>query len=590
MLNFLGNIFKINLLRSISIKLFLVFFISSIFIVSTMAFITYKQTTEMVSNTQEELMETLLSTTDDTLSFFQQQFNIILLSAASQPRLPIMKEGEVEDLLESLVLSQSIIEKMYFIKNDEFVAGTPKPYVRAIGPGMISKLREEIEGDLLGIQCTEPYLSMMSHWTVSVALPVVTPRGEDLGIMVIDIPLRNITQALPSTGLHLPSAIIIFSPSMKPIAIESTTSMVDYSLNENTFTYEDLIRKTTLESLKSGPIAIEIGDIPVLLLAKKPINQYGWIPVFIYSRDKIVDERVRVARAGLQSTLILIFFAGILTFLGSKIFSRPIILLSQMMTEIDFDDFHEISFPKRNDEIGQLSNSFQEMLTRMHIMFEELKITQDKKRESDIRAIQAQIRPHFLFNTLTAIGHSASLGKTKEVYELIRALTEILSYSIEKVSDKVPLALEINFLRNYSGLLKLITGIDITVKYQIAPSVGNILIPKLLLQPLVENAIFHGFSKKKSGELIIMARKIIKESQLEITIIDNGVGIDPLVTAEIEEYSTGSTGGHIGLKSVKARLYFHYHEDAKLSILPNPDFSGTKINILLPAEYGEANA
>src|SRR5690606_14629810 len=177
----------------------------------------------------------------------------------------------------------------------------------------------------------------------------------------------------------------------------------------------------------------------------------------------------------------------------------------------------------RTDEIGELSHRFLEMLGRIRELMNEQHLNEEKKKQMEIKMLLSQIRPHFLYNTLACIGSLAKQGKLTEVQETIRSLILLLRYSIDKKQELVTLYEEINSLQAYIQIQSIRVGNEFEVAFEIDPDTNIYLVPKLMLQPIVENSIFHGISDQRDGKIRI--RSAHAPEGMVITIEDNGQGI-----------------------------------------------------------------
>lgn len=217
-------------------------------------------------------------------------------------------------------------------------------------------------------------------------------------------------------------------------------------------------------------------------------------------------------------------------------------------------------------------------------------VAQIKQSEAELTALKSQIYPHFLYNTLEIIRMTALEDQGAEkVPEMIEALSEQIHYLIGPVQDMVPLEKEIDIVGKYVYLLNCRVGgkVQLTVN---APGGSKIQIPRLTLQPIVENAYVHGIKPKK-GKGCIMIETAIHEGKLEITVMDNGVGMDEEAVAGIMRLFESDEPGvkneynwqSIGLKNVHDRIRFLYGEEFGIRITSTPAV-GTMVRILLPLQ------
>lgn len=318
-------------------------------------------------------------------------------------------------------------------------------------------------------------------------------------------------------------------------------------------------------------------------ISKGKLNLIYMVP------DQLVQEQLKVTFL----IAFLIMLSSIMAVLGlsilfSEIISKPIVVLSKRMQTTDIHNFSAEKPIRRNDEIGLLQKSFDKMMLKNQELVKREYESELEKKKAQLRALQAQINPHFLYNSLQIIAGMAVTGKSKEIYPVVTALSDILRYAMSFSEEKVSLEKEIQYLKSYvfiqnsrfQNRLKLIINISEKAK--------NACIPKLILQPLVENCLEHGLATKY-GEWHIEICAYLKERDLIVEIIDNGVGIEKEKLEEIkrklqiETRQNMNSSSHIGLENVNSRIRLQSGDEYGLQI-ESDEKSGTKIKINLKAE------
>lgn len=291
---------------------------------------------------------------------------------------------------------------------------------------------------------------------------------------------------------------------------------------------------------------------------------------------------------------IVLLFAG--AFYFSDKLTKPMQRLVAQMKKVGKGNF-DIELPvQSNDEIGELAENFNEMSRELKKYIDQSYLAQIRQNEAELTALKSQIYPHFLYNTLEIIRMTALEEEEKsKVPEMIEALSQQIHYIIGPMQDLVPLEQEIDIVRKYVYLLNC--RINGKVKLMVnAQGASMIQVPKLILQPLVENAYVHGIKPKQgSGSIMIEAHR--KEDNLEITVMDNGVGMDQDSIEKILKLLEGDAPGiknqynwqSIGLKNVHDRIRYLYGENHGIQITSTVGV-GTMISVTLPwnvTEEGE---
>ena len=287
---------------------------------------------------------------------------------------------------------------------------------------------------------------------------------------------------------------------------------------------------------------------------------------------------------------------------GSLFFSRkltrPIRNMMEKISEVESGNF-DIQLPvESRDEIGILSERFNQMSSALKAYINQSYVAAIKQTEAELTALKSQIYPHFLYNTLEIIRMTALENEDVRVSEMIEALSQQIHYLIGPVQDMVSLEKELDIVRKYVYLLNC--RIDGKVQLMTeAPGAGRLFVPKLILQPIVENAYVHGIKPKKGvGSIMVEAavndREDGEKRILEITVMDNGVGMDQAALDQIQELLAGDEPGikneynwqSIGMKNVHDRIRLLYGEEYGIRVTSTVGV-GTMVRLLMPVTERE---
>lgn len=279
---------------------------------------------------------------------------------------------------------------------------------------------------------------------------------------------------------------------------------------------------------------------------------------------------------------------------GSFYFSRRLTRpMHEMMAQMSMVEtgYFDIELPIRSkDEIGVLSRRFNQMSSALKTYINQSYVAQIKQNEAELTALKSQIYPHFLYNTLEIIRMTALEEQGRErVPEMIEALSGQIHYLIGPMQDMVPLEKEIDIVSKYVYLLNCRIGSKVQLTVNVRRGL-RVQVPKLILQPIVENAYVHGIKPKK-GKGCIMIETMVKEELFEISVMDNGIGMDEEAIDKIMRLFESDDPGikneynwqSIGLKNVHDRIRFLYGEEYGIRITSTPAV-GTMVRILLPLE------
>lgn len=232
-------------------------------------------------------------------------------------------------------------------------------------------------------------------------------------------------------------------------------------------------------------------------------------------------------------------------------------------------------------DFNALADAFNHMLKQLNASYKDNMEKQLLLKNSEIRSLQSQMDPHFLFNTLNTIAWNAQMSGNEEVYQMVIALGELLkTNTIAKESSYATLGDELRYVQLYSYLQKMRFEDKISVELQVAPELYGCRIPRFCIQPLVENAFVHGLEPKKgNGKLAVNV--ILQENQLEINVLDNGIGFQEIPDIEQIAPDSGGAHTHIGLHNLDRRLRLLFGESARLHI-SNVPYVCTTISFHVP--------
>ncbi|UJF36450.1 sensor histidine kinase [Paenibacillus hexagrammi] len=239
---------------------------------------------------------------------------------------------------------------------------------------------------------------------------------------------------------------------------------------------------------------------------------------------------------------------------------------------------------ENTNEIGKLARSFNLMIYKIKELMQQIVYEQENKRMSELKALQAQIKPHFLYNTLDSIIWMAETGKLNEVVSMTSALAKLLRSSISKGGELVTIAVELEQIRHYLTIQQIRYRNKFTYSIDVPEELYQAKILKLVLQPLVENAIYHGMKHKAElGHIRITGQR--KHNTIELAVVDDGVGMTEekarTILSERKPVPDGFTSSGVGVQNVHERIELYFGVGYGLSFESELD-EGTTVTILVP--------
>ena len=289
------------------------------------------------------------------------------------------------------------------------------------------------------------------------------------------------------------------------------------------------------------------------------------------------------ARLVYALTALVLFAAALaLAYLLSREITKPIQRLQGSMKEVERGNFDNAAIQVWDDnEIGSLSRSFNIMTEEIQKLMKQSEREQRAKRKYELRVLQSQISPHFLYNTLDSIIWMAEWGKNQEVVTMTSSLARLLRRTISNEQELVTIAEEIDCTEAYLTIQKMRYKDKLEYEIELEDGIGREKIVKLVLQPLVENAIYHGI-KYKEGRGLIQIRVFYRDDCIVLQVEDDGKGMDEETLAHIfEQHIRDTRSNGVGVNNVNERIRLFYGAEYGLSFKSEPE-KGTTATIRIP--------
>ncbi|MFS0724321.1 cache domain-containing sensor histidine kinase [Paenibacillus sp. 1P07SE] len=319
-----------------------------------------------------------------------------------------------------------------------------------------------------------------------------------------------------------------------------------------------------------SPAIIRFDDANQLLISL-PLAYGEWRLVSIAPYEQLTGRLNGLSRSGL---LIQAVFAGCfliaLAYLLRR-FTKPIYTLGKAARQIETGNLAVRSHIRGDDEVGSLGRSFDHMLDRIQQMMLDFKAEQELKRQAEMAMLQAQLHPHFLFNVLSSIRMRLLIRKDDENAKLLANLSSLLRSSFSRQGEFVPLRQEIETAKQYMELMRFAMRHPTESEIHVPDELLSATVPRLIMQPIIENAYKHGFSSQ-GGRIVIRIEE--QDGKLNITVRNNGTGLDEHEASELERLllHNQATNNHagdesgIGLNNVLTRLRLIYGTEFEMAI------------------------
>lgn len=340
---------------------------------------------------------------------------------------------------------------------------------------------------------------------------------------------------------------------------------------------------------------------------------YDEIHTFIYSLNneqfknnsvtyRALVESLRYTEMITVIVLLLVLVGnGGLIVMSTRMITEPLKLLADTADEVAKGNFAVEQLPVRQlDEVGIVTAAFNQMVRSIRAYIEQLRITMEREsqlkerelmmqshlKDAQLKYLQAQINPHFLFNTLNAGAQLAMMEDAAKTEQFLLNVSEFFRYNVRKNNQQVTLGEEVRLVDNYVYILNVRFAGEIHFEKEVDQSLGNVAVPGMILQPLVENAVNYGI-RNIDWEGRIELTVCRKDHHISISVWDNGAGmtrerIDQVLTGSIDEEAATDHSNGVGMRNVIERLNLFFHDQAKMEIFSEGLDKGTEVVITIP--------
>jgi len=526
--------------------------------------------------------QTIVERTNYLLNAYSDHIqSILLLLQMNRDVFVSGNEKEAEAAMRNyLELKGTIAKTLYFITESGKVYCSEQVLFDILGNPPLLSIYKDLRENYGAINWSEPYYSPLTGETVAFVRPVYSKENQLIGTAVVEIDLSLVHKRLEHLLVKPGQSYVVTTSRHLPVDFQTDSDLLIYE-NHPTRKRLDSSFLQTLLDIPAGVRDLEVGGRSAVVI-KSGQNLLGWNIISLIDKEHLYSSINRLDD-NFRSTAAIWFLALIVSaFMLSRSFTKPVRILAAKMDRVrDFDVLSPLP-STREDEIGSLIRSYNALMERVHTLIGQVRESERRKKEYELKMLQSQIGPHFLYNTLACIGSLAKQHKIDEVRQTIRSLIGLLSFSFHKSSEYATLAEELESLRMYAQIQQMRYGDLFRLEIRTDPELLDCEVLKLLLQPLIENAIFHGIAAaERRGTITVIGRS--RGAKLQLFVIDDGAGIsrEALRSLALNRKQDPKSFNHVGLINVHERIRIHYGEEYGLRILSRPN-RGTVVRVELP--------
>lgn len=416
----------------------------------------------------------------------------------------------------------------------------------------------------------------LDSYMISLMYPIIDRASYGfLGAVVLDISMENLRQ-IAQEGMGFDGTLMLLDK-------ENQVLYMDMDKEENASVCRDVEQWFSEKEIeKSGTATADLGGKGYLISGME-LDIAGWKIVGLIPEQVIYEQLDMMKNMLLAVSVICICLSVVLAISVSDGVSRPVRDIRRAMKNMEHGDLEVHVESCRNDEMGALAASFNHMANKLKILVQEQEKAQEKLRRAELKALQAQINPHFLYNTLDSINWMARAGEIRQVGEMINSLSIFFRISLSSGKMFITVEEELRHVENYILIQKKRYEKYLDYKIEVPTELYSCSCLKMILQPLVENAIYHGIKEKGQRGMICITAEALGDMLL-FYVTDTGKGMSSEKLEELEqmmkkgiEYDSGS----YGVINVQQRIQTCYGQRYGLHFQSEMG-EGTQVTVVLP--------
>ncbi|UVI29147.1 cache domain-containing sensor histidine kinase [Paenibacillus spongiae] len=599
----MGNLTKLFAIRrSIQAKIFVSFNLLTFLAMFAMTWIWYDNSTAMLKrNATRYVMDNIKDANhslDLMMSDFMSLITLVSMNKENVVKAMMPKSGltdyerflnrlKVESFLQSIYSFNSSILAIDVLdsKGQLYSAGDPKLYYRELEDIWMEEVKEaagKIRSFRVSLQDGLDPESDESH-LIAIGQAIMK-NGRPVGAVFLYIRYTAISHLFDSQPLE-GTQVMLIGQDGSPI-YHSDPDLLRMEFADD----PDLTQNLRRIQHEGGEMDFQRNGCPVLIYRS---DQTMWTTVGIIPVESLIHDSRELRDKTFWLVGVVLAAALFVSIALSRHMTRNIERLSVAMKEVEDGNLKLPALPRSRDEIGQLSDRFAAMMRTIQSLIRDIKEKEKKKREVDLKALQTQIHPHFLYNTLNTIRYLAKLQHVPNIEEVTGSLIELLRSVSGRGQDYVTMVEELANIANYVNIQRYRFAEDFEVHYDVDDDLLRCRIIPLLLQPLVENSLLHGLvghEAERIGTIVIRIAKCPDGRSFLVQVTDNGPGMPPGRLQAIQENASDDRQMFgIGLSNVHERIRLSYGEPYGLRLESEPGIY-TRAELHLPILYEKRSA
>lgn len=473
-------------------------------------------------------------------------------------------ESEIHEWLETILKSHPDFLSIRLVTKDGRFITTGMEEEMATSDDMMAQKWYQEALAHSNVPVIQSIKNQKNQVVISISQEVKSDTGEHLGVIRLDVDYHELEKYVKELSLGKNGYAFV---------IQKDGTLIYHPDSE---AFESVDKQMSVQDISNSPMDSMVSED--FFVHKIPIENSDWVLVGVSSFSRFKEDSVKllgvVSIVGVVS--LLMCMVGIFVVIRYQLL--PVKKLGQVMKRVEDGDTTVRAEHNGAQEFQVLASTFNQMLERIEFLMKEEKEQEALTRIYELKALTSQINPHFLYNTLDTIIWMAEFKDHQKVVDITKALSNYFRLSLNAGEEIVTLRQEIEHVRQYLFIQKERYGDKLEYHIDELDGIPELKLPKIVLQPLVENAIYHGIKEsERPGKITITVSK--RDAFVDICIADNGVGMKENTTSKKEL-------GGVGLKNIQERLTLFFGESFSMEIQSKPNVY-TKVYLHLPLKEEE---
>ncbi|MCJ8010991.1 sensor histidine kinase [Paenibacillus sp. KQZ6P-2] len=484
-----------------------------------------------------------------------------------------MKRGASQYLRSVVESREDIASILYVNKDGDFVSDQSHAVMKSRSEWMQQdwyRLALVSSQEVVSPSHVQHIFEDQYRWVVSISRKLPASGRSQEGVLLVDLNYNVINDLCRQIELGQRGYVFIVSPS-GDLVYHPQQQLIHSELKSE--------QMQTVLDMESG--SIKLGKADESKIYTVATTSFGWKIVAVTYPDELIENKHQMQTSAVLWGVICLIVALTLSIILSYALTKPLKNLEMHMKKAERGNFDIRVDIEGTHEIGKLARTFNLMISRIKELMNQIVEEQEMKRRSELKALQSQIQPHFLYNTLDSIIWMAESGKVDDVVEMTTALSRLLRLSINKGEELVPVSVELDHILSYLTIQSRRYRRKFTYSIDVDEHILDAPILKLVMQPIVENAIYHGIKPKPDqGHIQINGWK--ENDSIVLTITDDGEGMDPeKLRTILMDKPRASGGSGVGVANVNQRIQLYFGHDYGLHYESERE-EGTVVTLRIP--------